>query len=188
MLACFFLGMAAHKSQFFIRLGENKKYVKRIFWISLAATLLVIGLLMLSQKLKWTWSNYYRPFYWIILGSMLFIMASLSWLYTSGKLKNFFNAMQVIGKMTLTNYLMQNLIALFLFSGMGLNLSLKNRIHIGYYLLFAFIIYIAQVYFSKWWLARYQYGPVEWIWRQLSYKKRLPLKKQHKPVMVLPAS
>lgn len=188
MLACFFLGMAAHKSQFFIRLGDNKKYVKRVFWISLASTLLLTPQVMLSRKFEWNWANYYRPFYWIILGSMLFIMASLSWLYISGKLKAFFNSMQVIGKMTLTNYLVQNIISLLLFSGMGLNLSLNNRIHFGFYLLFAFIIYITQVYFSKWWLSQYQYGPVEWIWRQLSYAKRLPLKKQQPRVVVMPES
>jgi uncharacterized protein len=103
-----------------------------------------------------------------------------------GKLKAFFNSMQVIGKMTLTNYLVQNFIALLLFSGMGLNLSLNHRIHFGYYLLFALVLYITQVYFSKWWLSRYQFGPVEWMWRQLSYAKRLPLKKEQ-PQAFVPA-
>jgi uncharacterized protein len=184
MLSCFFLGMAAQKAHFFTRLSENKKYIKRTFWISLASVLVVITILGLTQKFKWTWNTYYRPFFWVIFGSMLFIMASLSWLYVSGKLKAFFNSMQVIGKMTLTNYLVQNFIALLLFSGMGLNLSLNHRIHFGYYLLFALTLYISQVYFSKWWLARYQFGPVEWLWRQLSYAKRLPLKKEEPPVFV----
>jgi uncharacterized protein len=178
MLSCFFLGMAAQKSNFFTNLSENKKYIKRTFWISLASVLAVVALIILTQKFKWKWNTYYRPFFWVIFGSMLFIMASLCWLYVSGKLKAFFNSMQVIGKMTLTNYLVQNFIALMLFSGMGLNLSLKHRLHFGYYLLFALSLYIAQVYFSKWWLAKYQFGPVEWLWRQLSYAKRLPLKKQ----------
>ena len=122
--------------------------------------------------------DYYLPYHWIILGSMLFFTSTLCWLYVSGKLKAFFNSMQVIGKMTLTNYITQNVLALLLFSGIGLNLSLKHRIHFGYYLLFAFVIYVAQVYLSKWWLSKYQYGPIEWVWRQLSYAQRLPIKKQ----------
>jgi uncharacterized protein len=178
MLCCFFFGMAAQKSNFFTRLHENKKYIKRVFWISLGAVLILIGIIMASQNFKLKWTTYYKPFYWIILGSMLFFVAALCWLYINGKLKAFFRSMQVIGKMTLTNYIVQNIIALFLFSGIGLNLSLKHRIHYGYYLLFAFVIYVAQVYISKWWLAKYQYGPVEWIWRQLSYAKRLPIKKR----------
>jgi uncharacterized protein len=177
MLCCFFIGMAAQKANFFTRLHENKKYIKRIFWSSLAATLITIGVLITSQHFNLKWTTYYRPFYWIILGSMVFIMTSLCWLYVSGKLKAFFRSMQVIGKMTLTNYIVQNIIALLLFSGIGLNLSLKHRIHFGYYLLFAFIIYVAQVYLSKWWLSKYQFGPIEWAWRQLSYAKRLPIRK-----------
>ena len=177
MLCCFFIGMAAQKANFFTRLQENKKYIKRIFWSSLAATLVTVGVLITSQHFNLKWTTYYRPFYWIILGSMVFIMMSLCWLYINGKLKAFFRSMQVIGKMTLTNYIVQNIIALLLFSGIGLNLSLKHRIHFGYYLLFAFIIYVAQVYLSKWWLSKYQFGPIEWAWRQLSYAKRLPIRR-----------
>jgi uncharacterized protein len=178
MLSCFFFGMAAQKAGFFIHLQENRKYVKRIFWISLAAVLAMIALFMLTQRLKWNWLKYYNPFYFIILASMLFIASTLCWLFINGKLKAFFRSMQVIGKMTLSNYITQNMIALLLFSGIGLSLSLKNRIHFGYYLLFALIIYVAQVFISKWWLKRYQFGPIEWAWRQLSYAKKLPNRKQ----------
>ncbi len=178
MLCCFFFGMAAHKSNFMVNLYENKKYVKRIFWISLASVFAIIGALFPSQHFKLGWLTYYKPFFWVILGSMLFLMSALCWLYINGKLKAFFRSMQVIGKMTLSNYLTQNILALLLFSGMGLNLSLKHRIHFGWYLLFAFTIYVIQVYISKWWLSRFQFGPVEWLWRQLSYAKRLPIKKQ----------
>jgi uncharacterized protein len=44
------------------------------------------------------------------------------------------------------------------------------------------VIYIIQVYFSRWWLQHYRYGPVEWVWRQLSYNKKLPIKKEAAPV------
>ena len=86
--------------------------------------------------------------------------------------------MQVIGKMTLTNYITQNLIGIFLFSGFGLGYGLSHKLYLGYYYFFALVIYILQIYFSKWWLARYYYGPIEWLWRQLSYGKRLPIKRE----------
>ncbi len=178
MLSLFFFGMAAQKSGFLAHIHDNRKYVKRIFWISLGAVLLIIALFMITQKLNWTWTKYYNPFYFIIIGSMLFIASSICWFFISGKLKAFFRSMQAIGKMTLTNYMTQNALALLLFSGIGLNFSLKNRIHYGYYLLFALVIYIIQVFISKWWLKRYQFGPIEWVWRQLSYAKRFPIRKQ----------
>lgn len=181
MLSCFFFGMAAQKAGFFLRIHENKKYVKRIFWLSLAVVLAMGALFMVTQKMKWGWIKYYNPFYFIILASMLFIASAICWLFISGKLQAFFRSMQVIGKMTLTNYITQNMIALLLFSGIGFNFSLKNRIHFGYYLLFALIIYVAQVFISKWWLKKYQFGPVEWVWRQLSYAKRFPNRKPEVP-------
>jgi len=95
----------------------------------------------------------------------------------AGKLKALFRSMQVIGKMTLTNYITQNILAVLLFSGFGLGLSFTHRIHFGFYMLFALVIYVAQIYFSKWWLSKYPYGPIEWVWRQLSYGKRLPIRK-----------
>lgn len=177
MLTCFMLGLAAQKIDFFNRLVENKKYIKRIFWGSLVFTLLMVAYFITTQNMKWTFAKYYSPFYWVILSSMIFITSALCWLYVSKKLKKFFSAMQTIGKMTLTNYITQNVLAVLLFSGFGFSLSLAHRIHFGYYLLFAFTIYVLQVYFSKWWLSRYYYGPIEWIWRQLSYGKRFPIKK-----------
>ena len=177
MMGCFLLGVSAQKINFFNRLKENKKTLKKIFWLSLASAILLMCLYMLTNAMKWTWFRYYNPMYLFLLSEMVFIASALSWLFITGKLKRFFNSMQVIGKMTLTNYMTQNVLAVLLFSGFGLGLSLGGRIHYGYYLLFAFTIYVIQVYFSRWWLKRYHYGPVEWIWRQLSYAKRLPVKK-----------
>ncbi|MCY7420698.1 MAG: DUF418 domain-containing protein [Chitinophagaceae bacterium] len=178
MLACFMLGMATQKIDFFNRLVENKKYVKRTFWSTLVFALLMVGYFIASQKFKWGWNKYYQPGFLFILSSMFFIVSSICWLYVAGKLKRFFRAMQTIGKMTLTNYITQNVLAVILFSGFGFGLILNHRMHFGFYLMAALSIYIAQVNFSQWWLIKYNYGPIEWIWRQLSYARRLPIKKQ----------
>ncbi len=171
MLACFMLGLAAQRAAFFTNIAENKKYVKRIFWGSLAFVILVGAFFFIASKMKIS-LKYYQPGFWVLMGSMIFIASAICWLYIAGKLKAFFRSMQVIGRMTLTNYLTQNVLALVLFSGVGFGFVGDKRLDYGYYLLFGFVIYVTQVYFSKWWLARYQFGPVEWIWRQLSYNKR----------------
>jgi uncharacterized protein len=178
MLACFLLGLSAQRINFFGRIHENKKYVKRLFWGLLGGTLFLLAYMIFGNKLKLNIGKYYQPGLLFVISNMLFYVAAICWLYVSGKLKSFFRSMQVIGKMTLTNYMTQNLLAILLFSGFGFGWVSNNRLHLGYYWLFAFGIYIAQVYFSKWWLARYYYGPIEWVWRQLSYNKRLPIKKQ----------
>jgi len=175
MLLCFLLGYSAQRISFFENLAENKKWIKRIFWYTLVFTIILTAVFIVGSKLKWTYNKYYNLRYPSIFMMMLFTVSALCWLYVNGKLKAFFRALENIGKMTLTNYMIQNIILFFVFGGVGLNLG--NTMPYWFYLALPLAIYIAQVYFSKWWLSRYNYGFVEWIWRQLSYNKRLPLKK-----------
>lgn len=77
------------------------------------------------------------------------------------------------GKMTLSNYLMQSLIAALLFYGFGLFNQL-DRVELT---LVVLGICIVQVAFSSFWMKRFVYGPAEWLWRTLTYWKLQPLKR-----------
>ena len=178
MLCCFFLGMAAQRVDFFQRVGNDQRLLKRIWRGSLISlAVLYTGLLLVQHLGVVRVFAHFNPLYWIVLTTMLFIASSLCRLYLAGMLKRFFAALEVIGKMTLTNYMMQNLIGLLLFSGFGLGLGYAHKLVVEYYLALALIVYIAQVWFSRWWLSKYHFGPVEWIWRQLSYGKKIEIKR-----------
>ncbi len=73
------------------------------------------------------------------------------------------------GRMGLTTYLMQTLFGFFLYFSLGL--GLLNEIGTGIALAIGLIVYTFQIFFSKWWLNRFQYGPIEWLWRSLTYLK-----------------
>ena len=79
------------------------------------------------------------------------------------------------GKMALTNYISHTIISIILFYGVGLSLVGK----FGYTVItvIAVTIFLCQVLISTLWLKKFKYGPLEWIWRQLTYKKWLPLTK-----------
>lgn len=66
-----------------------------------------------------------------------------------------------LGRMALTNYLMQSLICVTLFYGAGLGLDLARSWHIP----FAIILVVMQAVFSAWWLGRFRMGPVEHVLR-----------------------
>ena len=69
--------------------------------------------------------------------------------------------------MALTNYLMHSLICLFIFTGAGLGLvGSLSRAEL-YVVVVA--IWLLQLIISPWWLSRYRYGPLEWLWRGLTY-------------------
>jgi len=74
----------------------------------------------------------------------------------------------MVGRMPLTNYLMQSVIATTVFYSHGLG-WFGGRFGPFYCTLLAVTIYLIQVAYSYWWMQRYSYGPLEWLWRYLTY-------------------
>jgi uncharacterized protein len=81
-----------------------------------------------------------------------------------------------MGRMALTNYLMHSLILTTLFYGYGF--AQFGRISRAPQMLLVVAIIAFQALFSRWWLSRFQYGPLEWLWRSITYwqwqRLRLP--------------
>jgi uncharacterized protein len=79
------------------------------------------------------------------------------------------------GRMALSNYLLQSLICTTIFYSYGLGLfgSVGRASGLG----LAILIYVVQVGISVWWLQRFQFGPMEWLWRTLTYGKRQPMRR-----------
>ncbi|MEH2532102.1 uncharacterized protein V1277_001516 [Bradyrhizobium sp. AZCC 1588] len=78
-----------------------------------------------------------------------------------------------LGRMAFTNYLMQSVIFGWIFYGYGLGLF--GRLSVVSALAIGAAVYIGQVVFSAWWLRRYRYGPIEWLWRTLMYGVPQPM-------------
>ena len=79
-----------------------------------------------------------------------------------------------VGRMALTNYLTQSLFIVFLFYGAGL--GLLGKVGSGVCAILSLIIFALQIYVSRWWLSRYRFGPIEWVWRCFTYGMRQPLR------------
>lgn len=101
------------------------------------------------------------------LGALLLFVrsGSLSWLR---------RAFAAVGQMAVTNYLTHSVVCGILFIG----LHWYNRLerHELYYVVFA--IWAAQLVISPLWLKHYRFGPVEWLWRSLTYMKLQPMRRQ----------
>ena len=79
-----------------------------------------------------------------------------------------------VGRMAFTNYLAQSVILGWIFYGYGLGLF--GRLGVTSALAIGLVVYFVQVPSSVWWLSRYRYGPVEWLWRTLMYGVRQPMR------------
>jgi uncharacterized protein len=77
------------------------------------------------------------------------------------------------GRMAITNYLMQSLICTTLFYGYGFG---RYGIGAALGILVTIVIYAVELLWSPWWFKHFRFGPVEWLWRTITYWKRQPMK------------
>jgi uncharacterized protein len=94
----------------------------------------------------------------------------------AGTLQQLMARFAAVGRMALTNYLMHSVILTTVFYGYGLGLygSIPRFWQMG----FVIGVIGVQLLLSPWWLDRYRFGPVEWLWRSLTYWKRQPFRHQ----------
>jgi uncharacterized protein len=102
------------------------------------------------------------------LGALLLFCRSggLPWLKRS---------LAAVGRMALSNYVSQTVICVTLFSGFGFGLYAELERYELYYVVGA--IWIFELVVSPIWLKHYRFGPLEWLWRSLTYVERQPMRR-----------
>ena len=94
-------------------------------------------------------------------------------LYLSGCFQGAMRRLEAVGRMALTNYLTQTVIMSVLFYGFGF-FGAFTRVQLY---LIVFAIWALQLWYSPIWLARFRFGPAEWVWRSLTYGELQRLRK-----------
>lgn len=176
MTPLFLLGMYVGKKGWLFEIDKHLPSLKKICLISGIFSFSVKILALLTQQ----------PFLIMLkdsvspLGMTLFYGSSILLLFHYKKASRLLEYMANMGKMSVSNYLMQSIIATTIFYAYGLGLYGK----IGYFfgIVLTIIIYVIQLYASTYWLQRYRMGPVEYIWRLGTYLKRPTFKRKLKKV------
>ncbi|MCS6949394.1 MAG: DUF418 domain-containing protein [bacterium] len=179
-LSMFWLGMYAAKG----RLLENVASLSAR-WRVVTAVCLVVGavvnvfyarqLLLAPPQLEL--APFLGAFWLYLLGGPLlgvgYVLALSLWLGDEGRRVRF-GWLAAVGRMALTNYLLQSVVCTLLFYHYGLGLYGKVGVAAG--LALSCVLFAAQAVFSVWWLRRYRFGPAEWLWRTLTYGQRQPMR------------
>lgn len=84
-----------------------------------------------------------------------------------------------VGRMALTNYILQSVFGLILFREFGFGLWNELARHQLYFIVAG--EWIVSIWFSVWWLRRYRFGPLEWLWRSLTYRHAQPMRLHSRP-------
>ena len=106
----------------------------------------------------------------------LSIAAGVAVLWQIPAMRSVLAVLAPVGRMALTNYLMQTVICVFIFYGFGFGRF--GKVGAASATLIALTIFASQIVISSIWLKYFNYGPMEWNWRQLTYGKRLELRQR----------
>lgn len=181
VLGIFILGLYVGRNRIYSNLGQYKPLLKKVRKWGF-----IIGLPFSIAMGIFEGDDHYVPMHWEGLFdtvSYAFGVVPLSLAYTAtiallwnrknnnSRLRYFAPA----GRMALTNYILQTVVGSFLFYAAGFGLG--QEFGLVYVFLIALAIYIFQILYSTLWLKYFQYGPLEWIWRMLTYRKWLPIRK-----------
>ncbi|RAV98729.1 DUF418 domain-containing protein [Pseudochryseolinea flava] len=104
------------------------------------------------------------------------ILGLIMVLYKTSVCAWFFKLFQPVGRMAFTNYLLQSLICGFIFYGVGLGYFGKLQRYEIFYVVLG--VWIFELILSHAWLRVFQYGPMEWVWRCLTYWRFHPFRKR----------
>ncbi len=178
-LSMFLLGLYLGKNKLYLDLDsfiERIKYPAIVF--AVISNLYRVAFLYFLPEYEIYSNESFRPFFIklmvvsdVLMG--LFYLWIIGWLWFNSKIKFLLRPLKYAGKMALTNYIMQSVIGLFLFSSIGL--GLYESLSPFETLVTAFTIFFIQLVYSRVWLKYFRFGPLEWIWRCFTYKKLLPI-------------
>jgi uncharacterized protein len=182
VMAMFLTGMLAMRRGYLANLDKNAGFFRRLFWFSLPVAL-VFNYLVATYAGTASQAMPEMDTVLLIAGmalggpSLTFVYISLAvFILRGGWARWLVEKISLTGRMALTNYLTQSIICTTLFYSYGF--GLYGRVNTWQGMLITLGIYLVQVIWSNYWLKHYRFGPFEWAWRSLTYKKLQPLKKE----------
>lgn len=173
ILPLFLLGLYVGRKRWLHQPLQYRSILMKLWWVSF---ILFIGLKLGPYSFgnpKWfsfVQDNIGGTF------SGLFYILTITFLAQTKVGKKVMQPFIYVGRMALTNYIMQSIICFFLFYGIGL--GWYGKITPLYGVGIGAVIYSLQIVWSICWLRYFKFGPLEWIWRSLTYNKKQPLRRK----------
>jgi uncharacterized protein len=173
------LGMALYKWGVLTAQRSRRFYARMsLVGFSSGLPLVIAGV---WQNFAHDWDFAYSMFtgsqfnYWGSLPVSLGYIGLIMYIATSGRMAALVDRFAAVGRMALTNYFLQTLIATTLFYGHGLGWF--GQVERTGQLLIVLAVWAVQLIVSPIWLTHFRFGPFEWLWRSLTYRRWQPLRR-----------
>ncbi len=185
ILSFFLIGLYVGRRRIFYDVAGNKPFLKKVMWCGF-----IIGVTGISINLgfeAWNFINginwgSYSPITWSwfnlswklgVMAMTLAYVAGLAILLENVNWKKRLSFLAPVGRMGFTNYLLHTIPYVLIFH---YGLGLSGKIGCFYRLLLALPVYVALIFLSRWWFKYFSMGPVEWLWRSLTYLTFQPMR------------
>ena len=197
LLGRFLLGLLAGRHKIFHEPGQHLPLLRKVLLWGLVAGVIGNGTSVALQMLFFYKVLNPATLPWLPyvmgpvrqlgeVGLAAFYVAGLTLLFQRPIWQRLLSVFAPVGRMALTNYLSQTVISLLLFYGYGLGLiatlgpKALVAIPLG--------IFVLQIGVSHLWLARFRFGPAEWVWRSVTYGKAQPMRRTRGEIPGTPAA
>ena len=151
---------------------KSTAYYKKMIWVGFVPGL-IISSIGLGQVYASEWSGAYvmniGANYKFLSGLFMALgyIGLVIWIYKKGIFKKFQNRLQATGRMAFTNYIGMSVICTLIFNGHGLGLfGMFDRLQ---QFLIVISVWVLILILSPLVLKNYRFGPLEWLWRKLTY-------------------
>lgn len=181
VLGAMLLGFVLGRTGFYAKIMQHKTTV---LWATVPGLLIFVPLnywLVTSQENEHAFyalepgGLYYTIAYALIIFPLAAVyMAGLALAFENQSIRKILRVVQPVGRTAFSNYILHSLVGIVTFYGIGLGLA--GQFGPLAWTVFGILIFTMQVILSNLWLSRYRFGPVEWLWRSLSYRRLQPVR------------
>jgi uncharacterized protein len=183
----FLLGMYTGRRRWFETPDHSRSIFKKICrksgWLVLGTLLTGLGIIAVNFIFKMQWENHrIIGFFFSILVDInsaclvIFYVSGLTLLMYRQRWQKLLFPMASVGKLALTCYLGQTLLGLLVFYGIGFGLIGQTSPAFNW--LIGIIFFLIQMQLGRLWLRYFSYGPIEWLWRSLTFFTWYPLRRK----------
>jgi uncharacterized protein len=180
ILAMFLLGFYAYRRGFLQNSSESQPFIRKVliygFILGFAGNLVFALAAKSEADIPPTPAGIVGviAYSFGVPALAFFLIALVATLWRKASWQRWLVHLAPVGRMALTNYLLQTLVCVFLFYGYGF--AQYGNFGALASTFTALVIFAFQMFLSSLWLKYFAYGPLEWIWRQLTYRQRLDLR------------
>ncbi|MCW3787294.1 DUF418 domain-containing protein [Plebeiibacterium sediminum] len=176
VLGAMVIGFVIGRSEFYSKVLKHRK---KTLWVSIIGLMVFVPLNYMLITYFEDSSAYYALqvkglYYTIVYAFSVFPLALvymliIALLYENSVIQKLLKPVCAVGRTAFSNYIMHSVVGIIVFYGIGL--GFMQQLGPLAWTIFAVILFSLQILVSNIWLRYFKFGPVEWIWRSLTYKK-----------------